>query len=128
ATWLISIVPISQIASSARLQRYIRAGGGWVGVHAASNSEYNWGWFAQLLDGGAFFRDHPPIQNARVDVEIGDHPSTAHLPSSFTVQDEWYTFKANPRPSVRVLMTLDDRCALTVRADGQGSEIGRAHV
>jgi cytochrome c len=106
--WLNTDSVVLDDPSRAAFQRYIRAGGGWVGVHAASNTEYNWNWFAQLLGGGAFFRDHPAIQNARVNVEIADHPSTAHLPPSFTVQDEWYTFRANPRASVRVLMTLDE--------------------
>jgi type 1 glutamine amidotransferase len=89
-------------------ERYIRAGGGWVGIHAANASEYNWAWYGQLIGGGAFFLNHPPIQSARVNVEIADHPSTMHLPRSFTVTDELYSFRANPRSSVRVLMTLDE--------------------
>ncbi|MEY4549228.1 MAG: Soluble aldose sugar dehydrogenase YliI precursor [Pseudomonadota bacterium] len=89
-------------------ERYIRAGGGWVGIHAANASEYNWAWYGQLIGGGAFFLNHPPIQAGRVNVEIADHPSTTHLPASFTVTDELYTFRANPRASVRVLMTLDE--------------------
>jgi type 1 glutamine amidotransferase len=106
--WLNTDSGVLDDPGRAAFQRYIRAGGGWVGVHAASNSETNWGWYGQLLGGAAFFRDHPPIQNASVNVEIADHPSTAHLPQRFTVQDEWYTFQANPRASVRVLMSLDE--------------------
>jgi cytochrome c len=89
-------------------ERYIRAGGGWVGVHAASATEYGWAWYGQLLGGAAFFRGHPAIQPARVAVEVSDHASTEHLPQSFTLQDEWYSFRTNPRSSVRVLMTLDE--------------------
>lgn len=89
-------------------ERYIRAGGGWVGVHAAAATEYNWAWYAQLLGGAAYFRGHPAVQPAQVNVEIADHPSTQHLPQSFTLQDEWYSFRANPRSSVRVLMTLSE--------------------
>ena len=89
-------------------ERYIRAGGGWVGVHAASATEYNWAWYGQLLGGGAFFLGHPSIQPARVVIEQADHPSTQHLPQSFSVTDEWYSFRTNPRASVQVLMTLDE--------------------
>ena len=106
--WLNTDSVVLDDPGRAAFQRYIRAGGGWVGVHAASNSEYNWDWFGQLLGGAAFFRSHPPIQNATINVEIADHPSTAHLPQRFTLQDEWYTFRANPRASVRVLMNLDE--------------------
>jgi type 1 glutamine amidotransferase len=77
-------------------------------VHAASASEYGWAWYGQLLGGAAYFLGHPPIQSARVQVETSDHPSTAHLPQSFTRTDEWYSFRTNPRSSVQVLLTLDE--------------------
>jgi cytochrome c len=89
-------------------ERYIRAGGGWVGVHAASATEQGWAWYGQLIGGGAFFRGHPAVQPAQVNVEIADHPSTQHLPQAFTLTDEWYSFRANPRSSVQVLMTLSE--------------------
>jgi type 1 glutamine amidotransferase len=106
--WLNTDSIVLDAPARAAFQRYIRAGGGWVGVHAASNSETNWAWFGELLGGGAFFVNHPPLQEGRVSVEIADHPSTVHLPPSFTVQEEWYKFRANPRPSVRVLLTVDE--------------------
>ena len=92
----------------AAFERYIRAGGGWVGVHAAADTEYDWAWYGQLLGGGAFFKSHPEIQTVTLNVEDAAHASTAHLPPSFQVQDEWYNFQTNPRPSVSVLLTLDE--------------------
>lgn len=106
--WLNTDSIVLDAPARAAFQRYIRGGGGWVGVHAASNSETNWAWYGQLLGGGAFFVNHPPLQDGRVNVELADHPSTAHLPPSFMVQEEWYEFRANPRPSVRVLLTVDE--------------------
>jgi cytochrome c len=106
--WLSTDGDVLDDAGQRAFQRYIRAGGGWVGVHAASASEYGWAWYGELIGGGAYFLNHPPIQPARVQVEISDHPSTQHLPQSFTVQDELYSFRSNPRSSVRVLMTLDE--------------------
>jgi len=104
--WLSTDGDVLDEAAQRAFERYIRAGGGFVGVHAASATEYGWAWYGQLL--GAYFSAHPAIQTARVQVEISDHPSTQHLPQSFTVQDELYTFRTNPRASVRVLMTLDE--------------------
>lgn len=92
----------------AALERYIRAGGGWVGVHAAADTEYDWPWYGQLLGGGAYFKSHPEIQTVQLEVENATHSATAHLPSSFALQDEWYNFQQNPRPAVSVLMTLDE--------------------
>jgi type 1 glutamine amidotransferase len=106
--WLNTDSEVLDEASRRAFERYIRAGGGWVGVHAAAASEYGWGWYGQLLGGSAYFLGHPAIQPAQVEVEMADHPSTRHLPRSFTLQDEWYSFRTNPRSSVQVLMTLNE--------------------
>jgi cytochrome c len=92
----------------AAFERYIRAGGGWVGVHAASDTEYTWPWYGQLLGNGAFFLGHPAIQQVTVVLEGAPHVSTQHLPATFQVTDELYSFQKNPRPSVNVLMRLDE--------------------
>ncbi len=95
-------------AQQAAFERFIRAGGGWVGVHAASDTEYGWAWYGQLLGGNAWFKSHPEIQTVTLGVENAEHASTAHLPATFQLQDEWYNFQANPRASVNVLLTLDE--------------------
>jgi cytochrome c len=92
----------------AALQRYVQGGGGWVGIHAASDTEYDWPWYGQLLGNDAWFRIHPAIQTAQLDVEQAEHASTEHLPARFSLQDEWYNFRANPRSSVTVLLRLDE--------------------
>lgn len=95
-------------AARRALERFVRGGGGWVGIHGAAATEHGWAWYGQLLGGAAYLLEHPPPQAARVEVERADHPSTAHLPPSFRVEDEWYSFRANPRPHVRVLLRLDE--------------------
>jgi type 1 glutamine amidotransferase len=92
----------------AAFQRYIRGGGGWVGVHAAADTEYGWGWYGQLLGGNAWFKSHPKIQTATLNVEEPRHASTEHLPATFQLLDEWYNFQVNPRSVVTVLLTLDE--------------------
>ncbi|MFC4533494.1 ThuA domain-containing protein [Sphaerisporangium dianthi] len=88
-------------------QRYIQAGGGYAGVHAASDSGYNWAWYGKLV--GAYFKSHPAIQQATVKVEDPAHPSTQGLPTSWTRTDEWYDYQANPRGTVHVLASLDEK-------------------
>jgi len=90
----------------ATLERFVRAGNGWVGIHSASDTEYTWPFYGGLV--GAYFREHPEIQEARVRVETAEHPSTATLPATFLRIDEWYAFLTNPRPNVTVLLTLDE--------------------
>ena len=90
----------------ATLERFVRAGNGWVGIHSASDTEYSWPFYGGLV--GAYFREHPEIQEALVRVETAEHPSTATLPATFRRIDEWYAFAENPRPNVTVLLTVDE--------------------
>jgi cytochrome c len=85
---------------------YIQAGGGYAGVHAASDTEYDWPWYGELV--GAYFSGHPQNQNATITVEDFAHPSTAHLDETWDRFDEWYNFGTNPRENVHVLMSLEE--------------------
>ncbi|MET8867410.1 ThuA domain-containing protein [Nonomuraea sp. NPDC004580] len=87
-------------------QRYIRNGGGFVGVHAAADSGYSWEWYGDLV--GAYFKSHPAIQQATVKVEDPAHPSTKDLPATWSRTDEWYDYQANPRNDVHVLASVDE--------------------
>jgi cytochrome c len=89
----------------AAFQRYIRAGGGYVGIHSASGTERDWEWYGQLV--GAFFKVHPKIQKLEVKVEDRLHPSTKNLPQSWLRTEEPYDFVVNPRGKVHVLASYD---------------------
>ena len=90
----------------AAFERYIEGGGGYVGIHAAADTEYDWGFYGNLV--GAYFKSHPAIQEATVKVTDKVHPSTKHLPDRWERTDEWYDYRANPRGDVHVLATLDE--------------------
>ncbi len=86
-------------------ERYIQAGGGFVGIHAASDTEYDWGWYGRLV--GGYFKNHPAPQEATLHVVDHSHPATAALPAIFTYHDEWYNF-AKLSPDIKVLITIDE--------------------
>ena len=90
----------------AALERYIRAGGGFAGIHSASDTEYHWPWYGRLV--GAWFASHPQIQHATIRIEDADHPSTKGMPASWERTDEWYNFRIDPRGAVHVLASLDE--------------------
>jgi type 1 glutamine amidotransferase len=91
------------------LERFVRAGGGWVGVHAASDTEFDAPFYGELIGGDAWFDGHPAIQDAAVTIEDPEHVSTSHYAeTTFTRTDEWYDFRANPRDAVHVLATVDE--------------------
>lgn len=88
------------------LQSYVDSGGGYVGVHAAADTEYDWPYYGQLV--GAWFKSHPAIQRATVVNEDRTHPATSHLGATWARTDEWYNYRTNPRSGVHVLQSLDE--------------------
>jgi type 1 glutamine amidotransferase len=107
--WLSTTGDVLNAAQQTAFQTWLEGGGGWVGIHAAADCEYGWPFFgASVLGNGAWFLNHPAIQTATVVRESADSPSTAHLPPSFSFNDEWYNFQTNPRPGATVLLTLDE--------------------
>jgi len=88
----------------AAFKRYIQNGGGFVGVHSATDTEYDWPWYNELV--GAYFSNHPRIQTAILNVTDADHVSTGMLPDEFERNDEWYNYR-DFNEDVNVLLTLD---------------------
>lgn len=85
---------------------YINTGGNFFGIHAATDTEYDWKWYGNLV--GAYFLSHPKIQQANVIVKNPKHPTVAHLPEIWTRTDEWYNLK-DINPKINVLLSLDER-------------------
>lgn len=92
-------------AQQAAFERYIQSGGGFVGIHAATDTEYGWPWYNGLV--GGYFAGHPKVQPAEMDVLIRDHPSTKHLPERWHRTDEWYNFKSLV-DGLEILINLDE--------------------
>lgn len=97
----------------AELERYIQSGGGFVGVHAAADAEYDWGWYGRLV--GGYFLTHPGIRDSFPGVQTGnlqvvnkDHLSTKGLPAEWKRTDEFYSFKKMDS-SVNVLLKIDEK-------------------
>ena len=89
----------------AEFKRYINKGGGFVGIHAAADAEYDWPWYNQLV--GGYFLSHPQQQNATLVVQDATHISTQHLPQQWKRYDEWYNYKSI-QTDLHVLLTLDE--------------------
>ena len=99
-------------------ESYLRHGGGFLGVHAASDTEYDWPWYGEVM--GAYFAGHPRVQEAVVEVVDQAHPATAMLPKSWRRRDEWYNYRSHPKAGIRILATLDTNSY-------EGSTMGEGH-
>ncbi len=92
----------------AAFERYIQAGGGYVGIHSAADTEYGWPWYNELA--GAWFSSHPSnsnIREATIQVTDKSHPSSSHLPDTWVRTDEWYSYR-NIYHGIKPLMYLDE--------------------
>lgn len=92
----------------AAFERYIQAGGGYVGVHSASDTEFEWPWYGKLV--GAYFDSHPGPKNVRtamINIVDKNHPATAGLPDHWRRTDEWYNYRSI-YPDLHVLANLDE--------------------
>jgi cytochrome c len=95
----------------ADFERFIQAGGGYMGIHAASDTEYNWPWYNDLM--GGYFASHPGgevsnVQNGLMITLDKNHPSTAHFPDTFERKDEFYDFKSLKTDKLKFLVRVDE--------------------
>lgn len=107
-------------AQQLEMNRWVQAGGGFVGIHAAADTEYEWPWYGELV--GAYFNGHPNDPNVRDAVVKRidkTHISTKHLPDNWKRTDEWYNYK-DIKPEINILLNLDE-------TSYQGGTNGESH-
>jgi type 1 glutamine amidotransferase len=87
-------------------KKFIRNGGGFVGIHGASACKNDDEWFRKLI--GRTFTYHPEEQTAVMSVINKNHPSTMHLPDRWIWTDEWYSYTEDLTGNLKDLITLDE--------------------
>ncbi len=88
-------------------EKFIQSGGGYVGIHSAADTEYDWPWYGKLV--GGYFVSHPPgTPSARIETVDTANPMTDHLPKSWQIEDEWYNYRYTT-DQVNVLLYLDEQ-------------------
>ncbi len=98
-------------------ESFIKNGGSFVGVHSASDTEFEWAWYGKLV--GAYFLNHPKQATATITRVNNTHLSTKHLPEQWIRHDEWYNFKSINQ-DINVLLNLEE-------STYQGGENGKYH-
>lgn len=86
-------------------ETYINNGGSFMGIHSATDTEFEWAWYGQLV--GAYFLNHPKQATATIKRINNIHPSTKHLPEQWIRHDEWYNFKSINK-DIKVLLNLEE--------------------
>jgi len=92
-------------AQRIEFERYIEAGGGFMGIHGASTGGKGWPWYVKLV--GAQFVSHPEPKEGVLHVENADNESTRQYPDHMTWKDEWYNF-TNIQSGLNLLLFVDE--------------------
>jgi uncharacterized protein len=91
----------------AAFERYMQAGGGFVGIHAAADTEYGWPWYDKMV--GHMFHIHPMVQTATIKVEDPNFPGMDRFAKRFLWTEEWYEFDASRSDKLHYLLSVDEK-------------------
>jgi uncharacterized protein len=91
----------------AAFERYIKAGGGFVGIHAAADTEYGWPWYTKMV--GHMFHIHPAVQTATIKVEDANFPGMDRFAKRFLATEEWYEYDASRSNKLHYLLSVDEK-------------------
>lgn len=104
--FLLTTGDILNAEQKAAFERYIRAGGGFVGVHSAADTEHSWPWYSRLV--GRMFLAHPANQTATLVVQDANFPGMDRFPRRFLFTEEWYQFGPPQSQGLKLLLTVDE--------------------
>jgi type 1 glutamine amidotransferase len=108
-------------------EKFIKAGKGYVGIHSASDTEYDWPWYTKLV--GMMFKIHPQNQTAYLKVEDSNFPGMERFPKKFLWTDEWYQYGDRKADDLKVLVTVDEKTydPYAKWGDNEGKGMGAVH-
>jgi type 1 glutamine amidotransferase len=97
---------IFDTAAQKVMERFIQSGKGYVGIHSASDTEYDWEWYTKLV--GRMFHIHPAVQTARLKIVDPGFPGLQAFENGRLWTDEWYEFGPEKTPGLNYVMTVDE--------------------
>lgn len=111
----------------AAFEKFIKAGKGYVGIHSASDTEYDWPWYTKLV--GMMFKIHPQNQTAYLKVEDSNFPGMERFPKKFLWTDEWYQYGDRKADDLHILVTVDEKTydPYAKWGDNEGKGMGAVH-
>jgi len=110
-------------AQQALMEKFIQSGKGFVGIHSASDTEYEWPWYTRLV--GRMFHIHPSIQTGRLSVVDRNFPGVERMPDRFWVTDEFYEFGEDKSEGLNTILTIDEHSYDPVADWGPGNKSGK---
>jgi hypothetical protein len=104
------------------LERFIQSGKGFVGIHSASDTEYDWPWYTQLV--GRMFKIHPQVQTAKLQVLDATFPGLQGFDDGALWTEEWYEFGEEKVPGLQYVLAVDETTYNPKAGSGEKQSIG----
>jgi uncharacterized protein len=99
---------IMNAEQKAAFEKFIKSGKGYVGIHSASDTEYDWAWYTKMV--GNTFKIHPQQQTAYLKVEDYNFPGMDRFPKRMLWTDEWYEFSQPAKATdLKFLLSVDEK-------------------
>ncbi len=111
----------------AAFEKFIKAGKGFVGIHSASDTEYEWPWYTKMV--GMMFKIHPQQQTAYLKVEDNNFPGMERFPKKLLWTDEFYEFGPRKADDLHFLISVDEKTYAPYAkwGDNEGKGMGVFH-
>jgi uncharacterized protein len=109
------------------MERFIQSGKGFVGIHSASDTEYDWDWYNKLV--GRMFKIHPAIQTARLNIIDDKFPGLQGFANNKLWTDEWYEFGSEKISDLKYILAVDETTynAKVQWGENKGVGMGKLH-
>jgi uncharacterized protein len=88
------------------IEKFIKAGKGFVGIHSASDTEYGWEWYTKLV--GRMFKIHPAIQTAKLRLTENKFSGLDQFTDGQFWTDEWYEFSPETTTDLKYILAVDE--------------------
>lgn len=110
------------------MERFIQSGKGFVGIHSAADTEYDWPWYNKLV--GRMFQIHPEVQTAKTKIMDPKFPGLQGFENDKLWTEEWYEYGPEKVSGLNYILGVDES-TYNPKADwggrGKGAGMGKSH-
>ncbi len=127
---IIFLVTTGNVLDSAQqrtMERFIQSGKGFVGVHSASDTEYDWEWYTKLV--GRMFKIHPVIQTGKLNILDAGFPGLQGFANNKLWTDEFYEFGPEKIAGLNYILGVDESTydPKVQWGENKGTGMGKMH-
>jgi type 1 glutamine amidotransferase len=110
------------------MENFIQSGKGFIGIHSAADTEYDWPWYNKLV--GRMFHIHPAVQTAKMKILDPKFPGLQGFENDKLWTEEWYEYGPEKTTGLKYVLGVDESTyspQANWGARGKGTGMGKVH-